>query len=410
MARKIYETEDVTLEVAYNRAREKSELINKILSDMEGKTISIRTPADESESYRFEESGVNLVGYSEDLIKQAKQLGRETLNTDDEIGKMAVYGSDAVKRTWELFSHQWNFMQEKFWANKSTKEEYERYMVYGKKRAEWQSFVQDFIIPSVNITASLNPVEALLHGGMAGIMFGKHLGSKAVLGGLFSAGSGIWAAATPEDYVPSETQKRWDMEEKYDMYKSLRNELGSMDKDNALSMAGMGETNSIRGMALRLPRSEREFFQSFVNLPEKELSSLREHMPDYMSSMVDYARDVKKKLIAGEDINISFQDTEYGQKYRDFRDNLEVNDENILYLDERTNLNKMRNYESFFAFEDISKLYVYDDDVRQAAISVLEEPIPKIDDSLYYYLIEHYAALRISTNYKGNLSLNKVGW
>lgn len=408
-AKAIYEKEDISLEHAYAKADTQLKQLETYMQSLAGESIALTRPKDFDVAYQFKGNEVKLTGFNQQLIDYAREIGGSLLNTETDIGKRAVRGTGALKQIWEFASHRWGFFQEKFWQNNSAKEEYERYVVYGTKTADWKSFLSDFVGPGMANIANLNPAEALAHGGVVGGMYGSEPGSKLVFGGIGAVIGGVWSAITPASYVPSETRERWEMEEQYDFAKAARMRIAKQSgrpSPRELPMAGMYQSGTLTGMERRLPRIEREFLSEFVNLPSDEIERLLKHTPAYMKEMVEYGREVKRAKIAGEALPTFEND--YTDRFEDYYANLpeDVTEDPFLNVD--FDLDAMYALEGFNRFSNYSKLFIYDEDIYQAMLSLLESPIPQIDPTNLFYMLEQQAAMEMmrSINSRRQLSLN----
>ena len=396
IAKHIYESEDITIESAYQKADDEYKNIDDYYKGLVGKTVKASIPEDINQAYRMEDNETYLSGFIPEAIKQAKKESAGSLDKSTDIGKRAVLGTNPVKQAWEQLSHRWGFFQEKFWPQKSAAEEYERYNIYGKYSAQWNKPIQDFLEPILGNLANLNPFEGIIHGGMLGVMTGTTFGPKLLLGAAGAVAGGLTSVLTPEDYVPSDTKSRWEFEEKYDFAQGVRNRYFG---DNLPSVAGMADSTSLKAMERNLPRIEREFLQEFVNAPQSEWDKLALHTPEYLNTLVEYARDIKFNEIAGINEKVSF-DNAYTQRFEDNISkisNEELQTNPIFNL--AFNLEAMKTYEAFYNFDDMSKVYVYDDDVRKAVVSFLQQPIPSFSDSSYYYLMEQMEVMELMKQY-----------
>ncbi len=415
--KKLYDTQDVSLEEADRQAYQDYQELEKVLKALEWEEVSVRRPKDEQQAYQFEGTELRLKGFIPETIASAKSLGSHMTDTSTEEGKRAVYDRSPLMplmQAWEFLSHRWGFLQEKFWNNQSASEYYERYMVYGQERALWQKPVSDFLSPIIWNIANLSVPEGIMHAGIVGSQFGTNIGAKALFGMAGAAFGGVWSAVTPGSAVPAHTQARWDMEEKYDMYREARRQLGSSDESPTI--AGMGRMTSIEGIRRRLPQVEKNFFTEFVNLPEAEYQRLYEHMPSYMQAATEYGRQIKQTtLMEGR---FSSYKGSYLDKFEDFfapiQQAYEENPESIYenpYLSPLMDLNSMRVYESYRKFDDSALFSVYDEDVVAASISMLNPRPYNIDKTNAYYSAELYNSLKLMTRYRrmygAELSLNR---
>jgi hypothetical protein len=122
--------------------------------------------------------------------------------------------------------------------------------------------------------------------------------------------------------------------------------------------------------------------------------------------MVEYGREVKRAKIAGEALPTFEND--YTDRFEAYYANLpeDVTEDPFLNVD--FDLDAMYALEGFNRFSNYSKLFIYDEDIYQAMLSLLESPIPQIDPTNLFYMLEQQAAMEMmrSINSRRQLSLN----
>lgn len=397
LGKKIYERYDVSSTSAFEQAYSAIKGMDEYYESLEGEYIDITRAQDDDVAYQFAGSQVYLEAFSDQAIEKAGKMSPMLLDTSTDIGKRAVYGTSPGKQFWEWFTHRWGFYQEKFWPEKSALEEYERYVTFGSYSAQWQSFTKDYLQQETFNLANLNPLEASTHGGMVGWQFGSTPGASMIFSALGSVFGGLLSLSHNEPLIPEETRERWELEKKYDFAAAARQKLGL---ERTQSVAAMDKSETLRGMALRLPRIEREFLEQFVNAPEKDLERILQVTPDYMQEMVKYGRQVKQARIRGEKAPL-FQN-EYKQEFLTYYEGLNKmgNLEQNPMINPAFSLDKMKTYEAYHAFENYSKFNIYTDDIREAAISILQQNIPSIDEEILYYALEQQAMLEAMASRK----------
>jgi hypothetical protein len=405
VARKIYETEDVSIAESYAMAEANVLRLEENLKAMSGTSVKVRVPEDESERYIFKSDKDITMPVIIGNLNRSIAAGYEGMSKTDEnwMNRRAAMGDSTIGALWENISHMNTFFHEKFFGETSAEESYDRYIAFGKKRRLWQNPVSDFLLPIMYNMGNENPAAAMLHGGYLGAMSGTNVPARAisgVIGGLFG---GIFSAATPADWVPSETRKRWETEAKFDYIQQQKNEMYGGRKQ---TMLGTNVARSVEHTARRLPRIEREYFEQFVNAPMERRQQLLNKTAPYMQDFLEHFWSLKEQVIQSElegeqlspnAFNVDLSDYErYAERFAERPDWEGYNQ----YIDTE----KLRTLYAMNNFKDYSKFEIYSSDIRSAVSTLMDTSMiygnsyPQVTDVLAtYHAINGLAAMQGGT-------------
>jgi len=153
VAKKIFETQNVSLQEAYHMAREKIKQAEQMLRSIGGE-LPLIVPEDKGLRYQMTQEGkVEMVAAIEPGI-----LPEEVYTAKDWLGVRAKYRTNPFKIFWEQFAHMSSFWHEKFIGALSPLEEYERYYYYGTYTMFWQQPLTYILAPSFLNTIA-NPLS-----------------------------------------------------------------------------------------------------------------------------------------------------------------------------------------------------------------------------------------------------------
>lgn len=405
VARKIYEREDVSIAESYAMAEANVLRLEENLRAMAGSTVKVMVPEDESERYIFKsDKDITMPVIMGNLNRSIAKGYEGMAKTDGNwMNRRAAVGDSTIGALWENVSHMNTFFHEKFFGQISAEESYDRYIAFGKKRRLWQNPVSDFLMPIMYNMGNENPAAAMLHGGYLGAMSGTNIPARAissVIGGLFG---GIFSAATPSDWVPAETRKRWETEAKFDYIQEQKNEMYGGRKQ---TMLGTNVARSVEHTARRLPRIEREYFEQFVNAPTERREQLLNKTAPYMRDFLEHFWSLKEQVVQSElegeqlspnAFNVDLSDYErYAERFAESPDWEGYNQ----YIDTE----KLRTLYAMNNFKDYSKFEIYSSDIRSAVSTLLDTSLiygnsyPQTTDVLAtYHAINGLAAMQRGT-------------
>jgi len=370
IAKRIYESQNVTIEQAYKLAERKATETQKVLETLAGNEVTLLVPADKGLRYTFEstkEIYLNAILPNQRKIMEEKELIPDT-STD--LGKRAYYGTNVFRMLWERISHTHLYLFEKFAGQYSPEEYYERYVTYGKERALWQKPIEDYIKPIFFNIAASNPISATLHGALLGAMAGGSFGASLLSSTFFGAVS-LLSSTTEKiarigggTILPEETKERWELETKYDYLRGIRG-------DTRHSIYATGTASTVRSVAMKMPRIDREFFEEFVNAPVSERSRIMRIAPPYMQSMLEHFWTMKDELVSkgyAADINIHVEQTNrYLSEIEKVKEEVEP-----FMLQPYINIDALRTMEIAQKFDDLMKFDIYYDDIRNAQTLLMD--------------------------------------
>ena len=405
VARKIYETQDVSIAESYAIAETNVQRLETNMAALGGSTVNVRVPEDESERYIFKSDTditmpVIIGGLNENIAKNYEGMQKLEGNW---MNRRAALGDSTIGSLWENISHMNTFFHEKFFGQISAEESYDRYVVFGKKRRLWQNPVSDFLLPIMYNMGSQNPASAMMHGGYLGLMTGTNMPARALGGIVGSTFGGIVSMVTPEGWVPSETRKRWEAEAKFDLIEEQKNQMYG---GHSRTMLGTTSARSVEHAARTLPRIEREYFEQFVNAPVSRREDILSKTPPYMQEFLQHFWSLKEQAIEAETrgemlspnaFNVDMSDYEnYARQFAESPDWEGYNQ----YIDTE----KLRTLYAINNFRDYSKFEIYSSDIRSAVSTLIDtskiygNSYPQVTDVLAtYHAINGLAALQGGT-------------
>ena len=348
IAKRIFESKNITVEEAYQQAERESESIETQLQGMVGQTVSLAVPSDAGTRNRFYgNNDIRIQAIQPDL-----KYGKEQYREDTEVDIRQNYQPNFMNKQWEDFSHRFSFVHEKFIPVRTAKEEYQRYHAYGQYRQLWQHPITDILLPSVMNTFQLNPIQQQTHQYMVGQLAGQNYISRQFMGGMMSSVAFYGSILTPKSQVLPNVQKQREVEEQQIYLEHLQGKK-QFNEFKALP--------SIRTMTRLLPMEDQGIFEELANQPEQDWEDIKKIQPSYMKPMLESVYEQKTQFQQGrktykveQDQADEFVNNVYGNAQRNMpqviQNNYDIVDveqyRSLLQLTNVKNLSAMNVYEN----------------------------------------------------------------
>lgn len=202
---------------------------------------------------------------------------------------------------WEYLTHQRTPIHTKLIGHYSPREQYERYVVYGKESAFWDAPYRDFIEPYMRSTLSTDrPDEGILRGMMGGFLLGGPAGAFLGAGALGVYGTVGMAHKylTGRTYVPGIVRDRWEMYDYFDKLEYLKAsrlyEMTGMEdyaKEMGQTMTGISPMRqgigSLTSVARAVPNEIKPYIFPFMNETDPgERARIAEIVPDNVANLL----------------------------------------------------------------------------------------------------------------------------
>ncbi len=281
IAKRIFETKNVSIEEAYELARREQQQIEEQLEQFEGSTMQIRIPKDVGLMYSYEGKEL-VVNAITDQIEQPKEARRY----ENQFDLRYNYGSNFVLRAWERFQHMHGMFHEKFIPVRSQAEEYLRYNAYGQYRQLWQKPISDIIYPQLMNTIQLPFAESVLHQTITGQMFGTNIYSRQFSQAVGQMIGGLGNLLVPHEAININESRRRHIEEEKIQLDELQGRRTILDMKNLSSLEYMGK---------RLPYRERRYLESLANAPQEDWGRILEAQPSYMKPILSEIYQAKRE-------------------------------------------------------------------------------------------------------------------
>lgn len=195
IAKRIFESENVTIEEAYRRQKEIQENLEQQLSSYEGSTVTFLVPEDEGLKVRW-------YGGKDFRIQQIApiEIPEHAKRLETQVDIRQHYRPGVFERIWEVYSHSFGYHQEKFVPVRSAYEEFQRYYVFGMYRTDWGKPFSQIMLKSLLSNSAQNPFMQMSHGFMVGVLFGTNPQTQLAFGQIGQLTSAVQTALPPIEY------------------------------------------------------------------------------------------------------------------------------------------------------------------------------------------------------------------
>ena len=183
-------------------------------------------------------------------------------------------GERVVGGIWEFLTHQRTPFHSKLLGAYTPREQYERFVLWGRRSSFWASPWRDFVEPYIRASmATRGPGEGVVRGLQAGFLLGGPPGAAVGAGAL-----GVWGAVhggyrwlTDSTYIPGNIKGKWEMWEYFDKLKYLKARrlyqmTGEEEYAEAMTqtMVGMNPLSRARSSFTEIARSVPYDMRPFV--------------------------------------------------------------------------------------------------------------------------------------------------
>jgi len=289
------------------------ERFNKLYSDKNGRYGAVNQldiladVAPYSKEFRALNRSIDKIGLSEQEIAKVGKI-RAQLNAieDSKTGFSPYDNSSTAKKVLNPFStitnklrHTDNFINNKFFGERTATEDWERRNVYGSTFPEWQRPVESFIKPIYAKGTQRNP---LIAAGVGAIAFGAFGNSRRMIKGLAAFGATtvggysafrkakeqtrpIGPSGQRERFIPLQRKKELALEEYTDILTYVKNRtaasraerIGDIESAKQFMAASKRtmygadlDSKSISQLAASIPKRKRDHFKAMIEAPEEE--------------------------------------------------------------------------------------------------------------------------------------------
>ncbi len=279
------------------------ERFNKLYSDRHGRYGAVNQldiladVAPYSKEFRALDSRIDKMGLSEDERVKVGQIRSQLNSIERSRTNFSPYEEptgildlifDPVKTTVNKLRHTDNFINNKFFGERTATEDYERRNVYGSTFPEWQRPVESFIKPIYYKGSQRNPLVAAGIGAIGFGLFGSTRRAQYILGaaGALTVGGFSAVQKTQEErFIPRERKRQFALEEYVDILTYVKNRTAASRAERigdveaakqymALSKKTMYgadlDSKSVDTLALSIPKRKRDYFKAMIQAPESE--------------------------------------------------------------------------------------------------------------------------------------------